>query len=297
MHKDVYCRAVFLLVGVNSEHMSATILSGRTVRDSLIPELIKKVQSLSRIPTLAIIQVGDRPDSTAFISAKKNFAKKIGVAEKHIQLPDSISENDLIAEIKKCNADKSITAIIVQLPLPAHLDRDQVISAIDPSKDADGLTANTTVMPATARGIRELLSYYSIPLTGKKVTVIGRSHLVGTPIAVMCREEGAQVNVCHKGTSDLVKETLWADVLIVAAGKTGLVRTEHVKAGQIVIDVGINTVAGDRLENELPNTKLVGDVDFNAVTNIVASITPVPGGVGPMTVCALFENVIDLCHV
>jgi methylenetetrahydrofolate dehydrogenase (NADP+) / methenyltetrahydrofolate cyclohydrolase len=246
------------------------------------------VKCLSYTPTLAIIQVGDRGDSTAFIGAKKAFAKKIGVVEKHIQLPVSISQPDLISQIQKCNADPSIHAIIVQLPLPEHIDRAHVIQAIDPRKDADGLTREATVMPATARGIRELLAYYHVPISGKKVTVVGRSFLVGTPIARMCEGEGAYVTTCHRGTIDLVKETRAADVLIVAAGTAGLIRTEHVWEGQVVIDVGINKDIDHRL---------VGDVDFASVQDHVAAITPVPGGVGPMTVCALFENVLDLCEV
>lgn len=258
------------------------------VRDSIIPELIKKVQALSFIPTLAIIQVGDRPDSTAFIGAKKSFAKKIGVSEKHIQLPESISEKELISKIRECNKDTSIHALIVQLPLPDHIRRDEVINSIDPAKDADGLTRNTKVMPATARGIRELLKYYQIGLAGKKVTIIGRSALVGMPVATMCRSEGAIVTVCHRGTADLAKEIRSADVLIVAAGSAGLVRKEYVKEGQIIIDVGINALLDKRL---------VGDVDFEEVKHLVRAITPVPGGVGPMTVTALFENVLDLCAV
>ncbi|MEK7646255.1 MAG: bifunctional 5,10-methylenetetrahydrofolate dehydrogenase/5,10-methenyltetrahydrofolate cyclohydrolase [Patescibacteria group bacterium] len=265
--------------------MPATILSGRTVRDALVPELIKKIEALSFVPTLAIIQVGTREDSTAFINAKRRFAAKIGVQEKHIQLPETISEAELISKIQECNDDASIHALIVQLPLPPHMNRDKVIAHIDPAKDADGLTTGAKVMPATARGIRELLAFYHVPISGKKVAVIGRSLLVGTPVAEMCRQAGAQVTVCHRGTPDLVKETQAADVIIVAAGSAGLIRKDHVREGQIVIDVGINTSS---------EGKMVGDVS-REVADVVAMITPVPGGVGPMTVCALFENVLDLC--
>ena len=267
--------------------MSARILSGRTVRDSIVPELTRRVQALSYVPTLAIIQVGDRPDSTAFIGAKKKFAKEIGIQEKHIQLPDSISEKELISIINQCNTDTSIHAIILQLPLPEHIDRATSIAAISPDKDVDGLTVGTVVTPATARGIGELLNFYKISLSGKKVTVIGRSLLVGKPVAAMCLKEGATVTVCHKGSIDMMKEIAAADVLIVAAGKEGLVGKEHVHEGQVVIDVGINKTQDQRV---------VGDVDFENVKDIVAAITPVPGGVGPMTVCALFENVVDLCE-
>lgn len=268
--------------------MTASILSGIIVRDSIIPELIKKIQTFSNTPTLAIIQVGDRADSTTFISAKKAFAKKIGITEKHIQLPENISEKEIISKIQECNNDLSISAIIVQLPLPKNIDRDTVINIIDPAKDADGLTSDAKVIPATARGIRELLKYYKVSLSEKKVTVIGRSMLVGTPIAKMCREQGAIVTVCHRGTVDLAKETIQADVIISAVGSPNLIRREHVKSSQVIIDVGIS-------KNQ--EGLLVGDVDFEAVKDIVNAITPVPGGVGPMTVCGLFENVIDLCGI
>lgn len=268
--------------------MSATILSGRDVRDSIIPKLFQKVQESGYTPTLAIIQIGTRSDSTAFIKAKKSFAKKIGIKEKHIELPESISEDDLILKIKECNQDEEINAIIVQLPLPAHINQGRVIQSIDSKKDADGLTQNALVIPATARGIKELLEYYHITLKEKKVTIIGRSILVGIPVAQMCREQGALVTVCHRGTGDIISETRVADIIIVAAGSPGLIMHQHVREGQIIIDVGIN---------KLPNDQLVGDVDFDSVKDIVKAITPVPGGVGPMTVTALFENIIDLCKI
>jgi len=267
--------------------MSAYILSGRTVRDSIIPELTRRVQTMSYTPTLAIIQVGDRPDSTSFIGAKKKFAKHIGIQEKHIAIPSSISEKDLIYIINQCNNDISIQAIILQLPLPEHINRTASIEAISPSKDADGLTSRAEVMPATARGIRELLRYYKISLNKKKVTVIGRSFLVGKPVADMCVKEGATVTVCHSGTKDIMKEISTADVLITAVGKEKLLGKEHMHPGLIVIDIGINTTTDHRL---------VGDVDYESVIDIVTAITPVPGGVGPMTVCALFENIVDLCE-
>src|SRR5579872_5348115 len=264
------------------------ILNGRETRDALIPGLVQRVKALSYVPTLCIVQVGDRPDSTAFIRAKKAFAAKIGVKEKHIQTTESISQAELISIIKECNADKSIHGIIVQLPLPIELDREAVIEAIDPKKDVDALTSfyvkrwfegrEGAIMPATARGIRTPLKHYEVDLFGKKVTVIGRSMLVGKPIITMCLNENATVTVCHSKTPDLAKETKSADVLIVAAGKPALIQAKHVKKGQVVIDVGINTVTGEKLDDEIEDTKLVGDVDFKKVSKKVAAITPVPGG-------------------
>jgi methylenetetrahydrofolate dehydrogenase (NADP+) / methenyltetrahydrofolate cyclohydrolase len=241
--------------------------------------------------------VGNRPDSTAFIRAKKAFAKRVGVNEKHIQVPENISQNELIDIIKKCNIDLSIHGIIIQLPLPIHIGRDTVIDAIDPKKDADGLTATNVklwlegredcIMPATARGIKHLLNYYKIDLFGKHVTVVGRSMLVGKPIVAMCLNENATVTVGHSKTKHLAEETKNADVLVVAVGKPGLIDEKYVKKGQVVIDVGISRTQ---------DNKLIGDVDFNSVSKKVSAITPVPGGVGPMTVFSLFENLIGLCE-
>lgn len=274
----------------------ASILSGRTAREALIPGLAAKIRALKRAPTLAIIQVGARDDSNSYIRSKKLFADKIGAKVRHIELAETISQAELIRAVTDLNADTSIDGIIVQLPLPASIDRNAVIESIVPSKDADGLTSGTKTVPATARGVIELLNHYQIDLKGKTVTVIGRSALVGAPIATLCRNSGADVIVCHRGTPDLKAETLKADVVIVAAGQPNLIGKGHVKPGQVVIDVGINTVKGDKLEDEVEGTKLVGDVDFGAVKDVVAAITPVPGGVGPMTVLALFENLLDICE-
>jgi methylenetetrahydrofolate dehydrogenase (NADP+)/methenyltetrahydrofolate cyclohydrolase len=274
--------------------MSATILDGRATRTALMPGLIEKVRALPHPPLLVIVQVGDRPDSSAYIQGKKSFAEKIGVGVKHVQLKDVVKEDEVLALVNELNADTSVDGIIVQLPLPSQIDSDAVIASIDPSKDVDGLAPENihdisenevSVMPATARGIQELLGFHQIGLAGKTVTVIGRSKIVGQPIAAMCRTEGAEVIVCDRSTVDLVSETQKADIIIVAAGHPKLITRAHVKAGQVVVDVGIT-----RTENGL-----VGDVDFDAVKEIVAAITPVPGGVGPMTVFSLFENLIDLC--
>lgn len=277
--------------------MSATIISGRIVRDARIQELTDKVKSLSYIPQLAIVQVGNRPDSTAYINAKKAFAKKIGVEVRHIHLAENVSQAEVIDQIKLSNSDRSVQGIIVQLPLPVHIDKTSVIETIDPKKDVDGLTSVnydkllagdlTGIIPATARGVRELLKYYSIDLKGKRVVVVGRSRLVGGPIAILSERAGAQVTVCHSKTLDLAAETIQADVLIVAVGKPKLIGASHIKPGVIIIDVGIS---------KMPDESLNGDVDFEAVKDIAASITPVPGGVGPMTVFGLFENVVDACE-
>lgn len=284
--------------------MKATILDGKKVRDERVTELAKRVSELSSPLTMAIIQVGDRPDSTSFINSKKAFAEKIGVKIKHIQVSETIPQNELIDIVKECNADHIIQGIIVQLPLPIEIEDDAVIDAIDPSKDVDALTSHSVkrwldgnaeaIMPATATGIRTLLNEYKIDLFGKKVVVIGRSTLVGKPIISMCLNENATVTVCHSKTSDLAAETKEADIIISVAGKQGLITKKHVKKGQVVIDVGINTLVGEKLDDEIEGKKLTGDVDFDSVSKKVFAITPVPGGVGPMTVLSLFENLLEL---
>ena len=263
------------------------ILDGKVVRETLLPILINKVERLSFLPHLVIIQVGNREDSTAFIRAKKIFANKIGVKETHIIFSENILEKDFINEVKKYSDDNGVHGIIVQLPLPDHIDSNKVIEKINPEKDVDGLTKNATCISATARGIRELLQFYNIELNNKKVAIIGRSKLVGIPIAMMCKEENAFVTVCHSKTKNIKELTKKARILIVAIGKPHLINRDFINKKQIVIDVGIN---------RMPDGKLAGDVDFEDIKNSVAMITPVPGGVGAMTVLALFENLIDLCY-
>lgn len=285
--------------------MSAQILNGRVVRDALVNELAKTVDGLLKPPVLAIIQVGNREDSNAYIAQKSSFGEKIGVKIKHLKLPESVTQEELVARVWECNEDESIKGIIVQLPLPMTIDQDAVIEAISPQKDVDGLTSRNVklwlegreagVIPATTRGVKELLEYYRIGLFGKHVVVVGRSMLVGKPLAAFALNESASVTVCHSKTPNLAEETKKADVLIVAAGRPALIGADHVREGAIVIDVGINTVKGEKLEDEIPARKLVGDVDFEAVKEIASAVSPVPGGVGPMTVLALFENLADLC--
>ena len=285
--------------------MTATILDGKATRDARIPELKARFAALAAVPALAIVQVGDRPDSNAYIQAKKSFAAKLGVEARHLKLPETVSQDELEAAIRGLAEDRAVKGIILQLPVPLALDQDAALAAIPLEKDVDGLSAESVkrwlqgredaIMPATARGVKELLSRYEIGLFQKRVVVVGRSMLVGKPIAAFCLNENASVTVCHSKTADLAAETSRADVLVVAAGRPGLVGADHVKPGAVVIDVGINTVQGAKLDDEIEGTTLVGDVDFAAVSPIASALTPVPGGVGPMTVLGLFENLADLC--
>lgn len=262
------------------------LIDGRKAREHYLPILQERIKKLSSVPVLAIIQVGGREDSNAFIKAKKSFANKIGAKEIHIQFEENVRKEEILKTIEQFNTDKTVNGIIVQLPLPNHLNQDEIINTINPNKDVDGLVLCTTFTPATARGISQLLSFYNIQLKDMKVTVMGRSKLVGTPIANMCRKNGAQVTVCHSGTEDIPDKAKNADILIVAIGKPNHVNENFVSKNQIIIDVGITRVG----------EKLVGDVDFEKVKDIVKTITPVPGGVGQMTVLALFENLVDSCY-
>lgn len=274
------------------------ILNGKALSDILAEELKKQVALLPMKLKLVIIQVGNLEASDRYIRHKKIFAEKIGVLVEHAAHPEDIGEKELITDVKKYNADTTVHGIIVQLPLPAHIDTDTVIEAIDPKKDVDGLTSRNIKLlfdgrkgsvPATTRGIVALLEHYKVDLSGKKVVVVGRSSLVGKPTALALLSKDATVTICHLHTKNLHEETKRADILVVAAGSRGLIGANHVSKNQIVVDVGINIFPGSK--------KLEGDVDFPVVEKIVKAITPVPGGVGPMTIVSLFQNLIEACII
>ena len=279
------------------------ILSGVEARNKRKVALMERVQGVEKTPKLAIVQVGERADSTAYIEQKKKFGESIGAVVEHYKYELEIPEHSLIEEIFKLNNDESVHGIIVQLPLPESLNAYSIIEAIDPLKDVDGLTSeNVKILqsggmggftPATARGIELLLHHHDVEIEGKYAVVVGRSQLVGAPTAHMLTNHGATVTVCHKLTQDLAKHTREADILVVATGNAHLITKDHVKEGQVVVDVGINSVEGTPLQEELPDRKFTGDVNFAEVSEIVEAISPVPGGVGPMTVLALFENLMD----
>lgn len=271
----------------------AKILDGKIVRDFIASKLALEIAVMKTKPQLAIIQVGTHGESNVYIRHKKLFGHMIGALVLHKQYPEAITEKKLIAEILKFNKDKSIHGVIVQLPLPSRINKERVFGSIDSKKDIDGMTAENLkklwagdedgFIPATTKGILALLDYYKISVGGKKIAVIGRSLLVGKPTAIALSNLGATVTICHSKTKNLEEVTKKADILVVATGKINLITKRHVSAGQVVIDVGINTT---------PAGKLVGDVDFENVKKIVRAITPVPGGVGPMTVVSLFENLL-----
>lgn len=285
------------------------LLDGRVARGKREEELRNKITRFWTSPTLAIIQIGNNAESTAYIIQKKKCADRIGAKVEHLILPNFITEQEVISHINHFNTDKNVHGIIVQLPIPATLSKMRIIETIDAHKDVDGLTSHSLkhlwkgdksgFIPATAKGVMTLLDQYKISLEGKHVVILGRSELVGKPIALAALAQNATVTVCHSKTPHVEKITQLADVLIVAIGKPHHITPKFVKEGQVVVDVGINLVGGAKLEDEIANHKLVGDVQFADIKNIVAAISPVPGGVGPMTVVSLFENLVhayDLQH-
>ncbi|KKU50288.1 MAG: hypothetical protein A3F53_02720 [Candidatus Zambryskibacteria bacterium RIFCSPHIGHO2_12_FULL_48_10] len=258
------------------------ILDGKKLSGKIASNLEGKISKLRKKPKLVIVQVGSTEESNRYIRRKIIFGERIGAEVAHRKYPTGITEKKLISEIGLLNSDRKIHGIIVQLPLPSHLDQGRIIGALDPVKDVDGFHGLFT--PATAKGVIVMLDNYKVEIAGKKAVVVGKSELVGKPIALALLRSGATVTVCHKQTKNLKRETIQADILVVAAGHPKLITKSHVKKGAVVIDVGINV---------LKNGKLSGDVDFKKVSKIVRAISPVPGGIGPMTVASLFENLLE----
>ena len=279
------------------------ILDGKIVRDKIAQKLKEEISRLSLKPKLVIIQVGNLAESNAYIRQKVLFGQKIGAIVDHQKLSENITQKKLIAGILSLNSDSSVHGIIIQMPIPTKLDKDTIIESIDPKKDVDGQTSTnikklmendqTGFTPATTKGILTLLDYYKIHVSGKNITVIGRSSLVGKPTALALLNRDATVTICHSKTKNLSQLTRNADILIVAAGKPKLITASHVSKNQIVIDVGINVPDDSQSSIDNSRSQLVGDVDFESVKSVVAAITPVPGGVGPMTVASLFENLLE----
>lgn len=250
------------------------------------------VASGKRKPCLCVILVGDDPASISYVKGKEKACAEIGFASKMITLPQETSEEELLDIVRECNNDDSIDGILVQLPLPKHINAHNIIINIDPNKDVDGLhplnvaklyQSQDGFVPCTPQGVMQILKQANVSLAGKHVVVIGRSHLVGSPVARLLLNENATVTMCHSYTQDLSSITKLADILVVCVGKPRMITKEYVKEGAVVIDVGVN-----RDENG----KLCGDVDFENVKEKCSLITPVPKGVGPMTICMLLVNTL-----
>lgn len=280
------------------------LLDGKKLNGEIAEGLKKKIEESGMVPTLAIIQVGNVEESNAYIRHKKNYGERIGAKVIHLTLPIDISEDDLIKKIQQLNNDKSVNGIILQLPIPENLNKRKLIETINPSKDVDGLHSvnqskifqgdDSGIIPATPKGVMSLLSEYKIVLEGKRVLVIGRSLLVGRPMSMLLLKENATVTIAHSKTQNLKDLIMENDIVIVAVGKAGLITKDMVKEGQVIVDVGTNSIIGPKTLEEVETRKLVGDVVFEDVKDIVGAISPVPGGVGPMTVASLFENLVDI---
>ncbi len=275
----------------------AQLLKGAEVVSALNETIQADVAALlSRgvTPTLAILRVGDKPDDLAYERGAMKRAETVGVAIRQIALPQTVSQEELLAEIEKINLDESIHGCLMLRPLPKHIDDLRAREALLPDKDIDGITEGSLAgvftgtkrgfPPCTAQACMEILNHYKIDLAGKNAVVIGRSLVIGKPVAMMLLGQNATVTICHTKTKDMPALTIRADILIVAAGKPGVVGAEYVSAGQIVLDVGINFDASG---------KMTGDVDFAAVEPIVGAITPVPGGVGTVTTSVLMAHVVE----
>lgn len=286
--------------------MSAKIIDGKKVSEitrSLIKEDVENwVNSGNRRPFLKVVQVGTDPASTTYIGAKTRACKEVGINTDTTHLSDTVSARELKKTIHEFNQDESIDGILVQLPLPLHLSSHDVIESIDHRKDVDGFhpmnvgrlaVDQPTFKSCTPAGIFELFKYYSIPVKSKHAVVVGASNIVGTPMATMLSRENSEgkatTTICHKYTKDLTQHTIGADILVVAAGQPNLIKAEMVKEGVVVIDVGINRIADETTDI---GYKLVGDCDFEGLQKTASWITPVPGGVGPMTVAMLMKNTL-----
>lgn len=274
----------------------AEIIDGKLVAQSLRADISVQVKELKEkhnlVPGLAVIIVGDNPASKVYVRNKEKACIDVGINSYVISMHENTKESDLLAEIDRLNRDENVHGILVQLPLPGHISEDHVINAIDPKKDVDAfhpvnvgriLTGKYTFLPCTPAGVMSLLDYYKVEIKGKKCVVLGRSNIVGKPMALLLLERNGTVTICHSKTQNLADEVASADILVVAIGKPEFIKGDMIKTGAIVIDVGIN-------RND--DGKLVGDVEFSTVFEKAAMITPVPGGVGPMTITTLLTNTL-----
>jgi len=286
-----------------AEATSYTLIDGRKISSDIKKEITEKVlerrQLNKKVPHLAIILVGDDGASQTYVDHKVKACKEVGFHYTMMRFADTISEDKLMKHIDQVNRDEDVDGFIVQLPLPQHISVERITEKIRPDKDVDGFTnrnfgsivsKNPLLLPATPFGVMELLKRYKIETEGKNCVVVGASRLVGAPLSMMLVEEGrATVTVCHKYTKDLASFTRQADILVVAVGKPGIVTADMVKQGAVVIDVGTTRVEGPQYKN---GYALKGDVEFNSVARKASFITPVPGGVGPMTIASLLLNTL-----
>lgn len=274
------------------------ILDGKSLAADMKADIRKKVEGLvaegKRRPGLAVLIVGDDPGSRSYIAGKAKDTAEVGFAGNTIQYDENITEEELLAEIERLNQDPDTDGILVQLPLPKHMDSDKILQAIIPEKDVDGFHPRNVAslwlkepctVPCTPKGVLHMIKDNGYEIAGKNVVVVGRSNIVGLPAAKLLLDENATVTIAHSRTPDLGAVTRGADILVVAVGRPNLVKGDMIKPGAIVIDVGVNRNPADG--------KLCGDVDFESARDIAGAITPVPGGVGPLTRACLLENTFE----
>ena len=267
------------------------IINGKQIQEEKIKDFSNQIESINDTIKLTVIQVGNNEASNVYIKNKQKICEKVGILFEHLKY-DETNEEELIEKIEQLNTDRSVTGILVQLPLPKEINEKKVIDAINPLKDVDGLTTtnlgnlfsgNKGLVPCTALGVIEILKSINAPIEGSNVVIVGRSRLVGLPLSGLLLKENATVTTCHSKTKDLKEKTKEADILIVAIGKKQFIKEDYVKENAIVIDVGINREDG----------KLYGDCDFENIKNKCKAITPVPNGVGPLTITMLISNLIE----
>ena len=275
-------------------HM-AQIIDGKAVAAEIKAELRERADALRErgvVPCLAVVMAGDNPASAIYVRNKRRACRDVGIESRYVKLDADVTQQQVIEEIMALNADPAVHAILVQLPLPEHIDEDAVLDAILPEKDADGfhvvnagrlLTGRDCTLPCTPAGCMELLRRAGVPMNGAEAVVVGRSNIVGKPMALLLQQENCTVTMCHSRTRNLGEHVKRADIVVCAAGRRGLITADMLKEGAAVIDVGINR--GE-------DGKITGDVDYETASRVAGWITPVPGGVGPMTVAMLMRNAI-----
>lgn len=284
--------------------MSATIIDGKAIAAQVRGEVAEKVSALKAkgiTPCLAVILVGENPASVSYVTGKQKALAEVGMADRSLHLPESTTEEELLKIIDDLNKDTAVHGILVQLPLPEHINEEKVLLAIDPEKDVDGfhpmnvgnlVIGKKAFLPCTPHGIIVLLEKMGIETSGKHAVVIGRSNIVGKPVSLLLarKETNCTVTICHTGTKNMAEMTRQADILIAAAGRPHTVTKDMVKPGAVVIDVGVNRIPDDTKKSGF---RLTGDCDYADLLETVSFITPVPGGVGPMTIAMLMFNTLE----
>ena len=284
--------------------MSAVIIDGKQIAQDLRSQVAGKVSELKKkgiMPCLAVILVGQNPASVSYVTGKRKALAEVGMLDRSIELPEDISQEALLKEIDKLNKDPDVHGILVQLPLPKTIDEDKIIMAIDPSKDVDGfhpvnvgnlMIGRPGFLPCTPHGIIYLLQKMGIETSGKHAVVIGRSNIVGKPVSILLarKEVNATVTICHTGTKNMAEITKEADILVVASGHPHTLTKDMVKEGAVIIDVGVNRIPDSSKKSGF---RLIGDCDFDDLKESASYITPVPGGVGPMTIAMLMQNTLE----